>query len=156
MKKYFKHILVVCVGILLVIQFIQPARNLDNGKPLPVHFVNSFHPPQKVQALLQASCYDCHSNNTVYPWYSNIQPVRFFLDDHIKEGKKELNFSEYGNYSKRKQLGKLKGMAKEIKSGDMPLSSYTLIHRYAILSPEDKQILLTWIEKTRDSLTVKN
>jgi len=126
-------------------QLYQPARNLDYGQVLPVHIEKVYVMPQNVQKILSTSCYDCHSNNTHYPWYSYIQPARAFLDSHIKDGKKDLNFSEFGNYSKRKQQNKLKSIVKEIKSGGMPLSSYTLIHRNAIITAAQKQEIITWI-----------
>lgn len=133
----------------------QPARNLDYGRVLPIHFTKTYNVPSDVKAILQTSCYDCHSNNTKYPWYSYIQPVRMFMDNHIKEGKENLNFSEFGSYSKRKQENKLDEIVKQIKSGEMPLASYTIIHKNAILTQENKGVLVKWIERTRDSISSK-
>jgi ribosomal protein S20 len=112
--------------------------------------------PVKVQTILQTSCFDCHSNNSNYPWYSNIQPVRAFMDSHIKEGKENLNFSEFDTYSTRKQQSKLDRMIKQIKSDEMPLVSYTIIHRNAALNKKSKVILLQWIEETKDSISTNN
>lgn len=145
MKKTIRKIAIIALIIFLLMQLYQPARNLDYGQFLPVHIERVYAMPQNVHQILSTSCYDCHSNNTHYPWYSYIQPARTFLDSHIKDGKKDLNFSEFGNYSKRKQQGKLKSIVKEIKSGGMPLSSYTLIHRNAILTAAQKQEIITWI-----------
>lgn len=131
----------------------QPARNSDNGQVLQTHFIKTYSIPTEVNAILQTSCYDCHSNNTHYPWYSYLQPTRWWMENHINEGKKDLNFSEFGNYAVRKQQSKLKSIVKQIKSGEMPLPSYTLIHKNAILSKTKKEILINCIEKIQDSLT---
>lgn len=145
MKKSIRKIAIIGLIIFLLMQLYQPARNLDYGQVLRVHIEKVYVMPRNVHEILSASCYDCHSNNTNYPWYSYIQPARAFLDSHIEDGKKDLNFSEFGNYSKRKQLGKLKSILKEIKSGGMPLPSYTLIHRNAILTAAQQKEIITWI-----------
>jgi len=137
--------------VLIAIQFIQPARN-KNGQVLPT----AISVPGNVQPILKTACYDCHSNNTQYPWYANIQPVRSFLDWHIKEGKEELNFSEFGSYSHRRQINKLKAIRNSINDGSMPLSSYTLIHKNARLSAAEKALIINWAEKTADSLSAGN
>jgi hypothetical protein len=108
--------------------------------------------PQNVQQILKTSCYDCHSNNTVYPWYSNIQPVAWWLKDHIDEGKRELNFSEFATYRIGRQYRKLEEINGEVKENKMPLESYTLIHSDAKLSDEQKLTLATWVTTLRDSI----
>jgi hypothetical protein len=156
MKISIKKILTSGFIIFLLIQFYQPARNLDYGQVLPIHITKLYNVPSNVKTILQTSCYDCHSNNTKYPWYSYIQPVRMFMDSHIKEGKENLNFSEFGNYSERKQGNKLEQIVKQIKADEMPLASYTLIHKNAILTQENKKVLINWIERTRDSVSSQN
>lgn len=153
MKVVFKRIFLFGFVIFLLIQLYQPVRNLDYERVLPIHFTKMYKVPSDINAILQTSCFDCHSNNTQYPWYSYIQPARMLLDDHIKEGKENLNFSEFGNYSKRKQENKLERIIKQVESDEMPLSSYTLIHRNAILTKENKALLINWIEKRRDSIS---
>lgn len=159
MSKHFnrirliKRIALIGLVIFLLIQLYQPARNSDNGQVLPVHIAKVYSIPENVQQVLQNSCYDCHSNNTRYPWYSYIQPGRTFMEVHIEDGKKDLNFSEFGSYSKRKQEGKLKSIIKQVQAAEMPLNSYTLIHRDAILKDAEKKVLIDWIEKTMDSLS---
>ncbi|MGO4904558.1 heme-binding domain-containing protein [Flavobacterium sp. W20_MBD1_R3] len=133
--------------------FYQPARNLDYGQVLPSHFVKAYTVPFNVETILRTSCYECHSNNTEYPWYSYIQPARIFLDSHIKEGKENLNFSEWGNYSFRKQGNKLGRIIKQITSNEMPLTSYTLIHRNASLSGAQKEEAVHWIDKMKGTLS---
>lgn len=147
--------LLVLLVIIIAIQFIQPARN-QNGQVLAADITKIYTVPENVEAVLKTSCYDCHSNNTNYPWYANVQPGGWWLASHIKKGKAELNFNEFGNYSKRRRQSKLKSIASSIEDGTMPLPSYTLIHKNAKLSKEDKVLLLNWVQKTRDSLSLKN
>jgi hypothetical protein len=156
MKTIIKRILISGFIILLLLQLYQPARNLDYGQVLPIHFTKIYNVPYPVKTILQTSCYDCHSNNTMYPWYSYIQPARMLLESHIKEGKENLNFSEFDNYSKRKQGNKLDRIIKQIKADEMPLGSYTFIHRNANLTKENKALLLRWMERTRDSIALEN
>jgi hypothetical protein len=96
------------------------------------------------------SCYDCHSNNTYYPWYNKIQPVAWFLENHINEAKEEFNFSEFGNYSNRKKKGKLKSIRNEIKDDKMPLKSYTIMHKDAKFTEEEKKQFVKYFNKMRD------
>jgi len=156
MKKIFKKIVVVILILFLLMQLYQPSPNLDYGKVLPENFTKLYYVPMNVQTILKTSCYDCHSNNTNYPWYSNLQPIRFFMDGHINEGKENLNFSEFGNYSRRKKENKLDRIIKQIKSDEMPLNSYTLIHKNAKLSDENKIVLIHWMQEIKDSISVKN
>ena len=156
MKKVIKKIVVIGLIILVLIQFYQPARNLDYGPVLPEHLFKLYPGPENIQTILKTSCFDCHSNNTNYPWYSYLQPGRIFMEDHIKEGKENLNFSEFGKYSKRKQGSKLKAIVKQIKSDEMPLTAYILIHRKAILTTVQKEELTNWANKVQDSLSSQN
>lgn len=120
MKKFFKKIFFIGLICFVLIQFYQPARNTDNGQVLPIHFTKVYDVPPKVQNVLQNSCYDCHSNNTNYRWYDYIQPARSFVESHIKNAKEDLNFSEWGNYGRRRQTAKLDRMIKQIKANEMP------------------------------------
>jgi len=146
-KKTLLVLLIVFIGI----QFIQPARN-TNGQVLPTDISKTVSVPQNVQNILRTSCYDCHSNHTNYPWYNYVQPTAWILANHIKHGKKDLNFSDFGSYSSRKQQSKLKAIADQIKDGEMPLSSYTLIHKNARLSKEEKSLIIDWAQNAKDSL----
>jgi hypothetical protein len=149
-----KKIAIFLAACLLIIQFIQPAHNRSN-KLLETDITKAFVIPANVQQVLKTSCYDCHSNNTNYPWYANIQPFGWLLASHIKEGKEELNFNEFGSYSLRRQKSKLKGIENSIRDGSMPLGSYTLMHKEALLSNEEKELLIDWSVKLKDSLTIK-
>ena len=156
MKRKIKKIFLIGIAFFLILQLYQPERNDNYNYDLAYNFKNMYSTPKNVQTLLRTSCYDCHSNNTEYPWYSYIQPVRFFMDTHINEGKKELNFNEFGTYSNRKQKSKLEEIIKQIKSNEMPLTSSTMIHHNAILNKENKTVLINWLERTKDSLSKIN
>ena len=151
--KILKIALLV-IGIIIVgIQFIRPARN-TNDQILASDITNVVHVPDNVILILQKTCYDCHSNNTNYPWYSRTQPFGWLLAKHIKNGKAELNFNEFGLYSIRRQISKLNGIGNSVKDGTMPLNSYTMIHKNALLSKEDKALLIDWAARTKDSLSL--
>jgi hypothetical protein len=156
MKRIFKKTLFIGLIIFLLMQLYQPARNLGYGQDITGNFTKVYNVPKNVEIILRTSCYDCHSNNTNYPWYSYIQPARFFMESHIATGKENLNFNEWGNYSSRKQNNKLERIAKQIESNEMPLSSYTLIHKKAILTASQKKEVLDWINKTKDSISLQN
>ncbi|MFA6084865.1 heme-binding domain-containing protein [Mucilaginibacter sp.] len=149
MKRALKITLVV-IGILFLAVQLIPRDHNDGRSVQPNNLTKVFPVPASVGAILKKSCYDCHSNRTNYPWYAQIQPFRYMLDDHIRGGKAELNFDEFGSYTPRKQRSKLRAIGESLDEGSMPLSSYTLIHRNAILSKEDKQLLVNWVKSTSD------
>jgi cbb3-type cytochrome oxidase cytochrome c subunit len=153
--KLKKKILLSLIAGFIIIQFIQPVRNTTD-KLLPAELENIYTVPGDVSAILKNSCYDCHSNNTRYPWYSNIQPAGWLLAKHIRDGKAELNFSEFGFYSNRRQQSKLQSIVNSIKDETMPLYAYTLIHRNAELTTVQKKVVTEWIIKTKDSLAGNN
>jgi Haem-binding domain len=148
-------ILIAIAIILIAMQFVQPALN-ESAQVLSTDISKTVSISDSVQVILKNACYDCHSNNTNYPWYSNIQPVGWLLANHIKQGKKELNFSEYGNYSSRRQLSKMNGIANNVKDNIMPLSSYKLMHKNAQLSTNQKALLFDWVQLSKDILSAKN
>lgn len=133
---------------------MQPVRN-KSGQVLQTDISNKIFIPINVQSILNNSCYDCHSNNTIYPWYSHLQPMAWMMQDDIKDGKEKLNFSEFGSYSPRRRISKLRDIENRIKDGKMPLKSYKLMHNNARLSEEDEKLLVDWIENTIDSITPK-
>lgn len=153
--RLYKKIFLGLGIVFIAIQFIQPARN-KNGQVLPADITKTVKVPDNVLNTFKKACYDCHSNNTRYPWYMNMQPMGWVMAYHVKNGKRNLNFSEFGNYSERKQTNKLRAIATSINEGSMPISSYTLMHTDAKLSKENKEMILSWITKTRDSLLAKN
>lgn len=147
LKRVGLALLIALVGI----QFI-PSRRNQNSEVPSTDILLTYKVPEDVGRLLRTSCYNCHSDNTFYPWYSNIQPVGWFLENHINKGKAELNFSEFGSYSTRKQKSKLKSMVNQIEKDEMPLSSYTFIHHEARLTEESKKKLVDYLMALLDSL----
>jgi hypothetical protein len=141
-----KKILLVILIVFIAIQFIQPERNYS-GQVLPTDISNIYIIPENVHILLKNACYDCHSNNTDYPFHCFIQPIRWEIERDIKNGKEKLNFSEFGSYSPRRRISKWVDIEKRIKDGTMPLSSYKLMHKKARLNKEEKELLINWIEK---------
>lgn len=146
MSLFVKRIFLGFFLIFLIIQVIQPVRNIDYGQVPSSDISKVYKIPKNVQSILRTSCYDCHSNGTDYPVYAYIQPFSFFLENHIKDGKKELNFSEWGLYSQRKQSNKLEAVENQIKQGKMPLSSYLYLHHDAKLSDAKIKEVVDWIE----------
>jgi len=132
--------------VLIAIQFIRPARNISS-QILATDITKTVKVTDSVQAVLKKACYDCHSNNTNYPWYSNIQPVGWFLANHVSGGKRRLNFSEFGSYPQRRQSSKLNDIANEVQDGGMPLSSYTLIHKETRLTANEKSLVIKWAQQ---------
>ena len=132
---------VLVVAILLVIQVIPVERNVSTVPP-GQSFEKTEKVPANVAAILKVSCYDCHSNNTRYPWYSVLQPGAWFMVRHIKKGKEELNFDEFNNYSKRRKKAKIKSIISQIEKDEMPLRSYRMMHGNARLSADEKKELL--------------
>jgi len=149
--KVVKIITIVLLVAFVGIQFMPTTRNQSDSVP-STDFMLVNNVPENIQKKLQVSCYDCHSNNTQYPWYNQVQPVAWFLEDHIKEGKAELNFNEWDSLSNRRKKSKLRSIIKQIESDEMPLYSYTLIHKDASFSEAEKQELIRWIEQLKDSI----
>ena len=132
---------VLVVAIVLVIQVIPVERNVSTVPP-GQSFEKTEKVPANVAAILKVSCYDCHSNNTRYPWYSELQPGAYFMAQHIKEGKEELNLDEFNDYSKRRKKAKIKSIISQIEKEEMPLKSYRMMHGNARLSADEKKELL--------------
>lgn len=134
-----------------MVQFIPVERNQSDIIP-KTDFMLVNNVPENLKNKLHVSCYDCHSNNTRYPWYDKIQPVAWFLEDHIKEGKAELNFSQWGEYSDRRKNSKLRSIISQIEEGKMPLDSYVLLHPDADLSEEDKLEFINYMQQLKEDL----
>jgi len=149
-----RRFLVVLLIVLIVIQFIRPAKNISNNL-FASDITRVYNVPQNVSTSLQNSCADCHSNNTVYPWYAQVQPVGWWLNNHIKEGKRELNLSEFGTYTIARQYKKLDDMAEQVNKGEMPLTSYTLVHTNSRLTDKERHALINWCENIRDTIKSK-
>jgi len=137
-----KKLLLIIIIIFALIQLIRP----DRTNP-PVDESITLHAPDKVAAILKRSCYDCHSNETVWPWYSNIAPLSWSIVAHVNDGRKALNFSKWAKIDPKTKAKRLKRAIKTTANGMMPLSTYLWIHKDAKLSKEDKEILKTWFEE---------
>ena len=145
MRRPVKSAGILLIAVLIILQFLQPERNLESeGSDIDLMAVLSV--PDQVAVLLKNSCYDCHSNRTAYPWYSRISPVSWYLASHIREGKAELNLSEFGNLEKSRKVGALGDICDVIDSGAMPLKSYLLIHRNARIGQPGMDALCSWSE----------
>ena len=154
LKKILKRTFQILLVAFIVIQFFRPAKN--NSEGISSNDISKIYAiPADVQSILKTSCYDCHSNNTVYPWYAEIQPAAWWLADHVKEGKKELNFSEFASYKISRQYRKLEEINKEIKEGEMPLELYLWIHKNSKLRDEQKLILANWVKAVMDTMKAK-
>ena len=134
----------VVIFALVGIQFIKKdPRNVQTTK-LPTDISNLYTVPDDVESVLQRSCYDCHSNNTDYPWYINVQPAAMFLEGHINDGKRHLNFSDFGSYDKKRQLKKAEDIKEEMERDGMPLKSYTILHKGTKLNAHERALLTGW------------
>lgn len=142
--------LILLVGF-VGIQFVPTDLNQSDTVP-KTDFLLVNNTQENISALLQESCYDCHSNNTEYPWYNKVQPVTWFLEDHINEGKEELNFNEWDAYSNRRKNSKLKSIISQVKDDEMPLASYTLIHNDAKLSNSEKTLIIDYMKNLKEKL----
>lgn len=148
MKNAVKIILLLIVVGFIVIQFFRPDFTnppVVQGETLEA----STQVPENVETVLTRSCKDCHSNETVYPWYSKIQPSAWFLKDHIDEGKREMNLSVWNTYTDRKKNKKLEEVCEQVQSREMPLPSYLWIHWGAKLSDEEIKTLCDWTTAER-------
>lgn len=151
--KVFKKILIGLLVILIVMQAFRPAKNTSNDTSKDIS--KTYAVPENVKVILAKACNDCHTNSTRYPWYAEVQPVSWWLNDHIKEGKRKFNLNEFDGYRIARQYKKMEECMEQLKEGEMPLPSYTLIHKDAILTDTEKQTLLNWCEVVRDSIKAR-
>ncbi len=152
-KKLIKSLAIALGLVLIAIQFIKPERNMggDTSKSIATAYPMS----DAVKTVLNNACMDCHSNTTKYPWYANIQPVAWWLADHVEDGKKHLNFDNFMSYRLYRQFHKLEEIDEVIQEGEMPMTSYTLAHSEAKLSAEQKDLLIGWSKALRDSMSAR-
>lgn len=149
-----KKILLFLLAALIVIQFIHPKKNRASG-PQPNYIGNNHVVPDNVKSILAKACNDCHSNNTIYPWYAKLQPVHWWLNKHVTDGKKHLNFDEYTNRPLRYQYHKMEETIDLVKEDEMPLESYTWIHKDAKIEPAEKELLLNWAANVIEAMEAK-
>ncbi|MGN6618901.1 MAG: heme-binding domain-containing protein [Ilyomonas sp.] len=152
--KTWKKIILILLLIFIVIQFFHPEPNRSEAAPTN-NITNFYSADENIQNILKTSCYDCHSNNTRYPWYSKIEPVAWWLDDHIAEGKRHANYDAFGSYSLARQYHVLEESIDQVKKGEMPLGSYTLIHTESKLTDAQRQAFINWCQSIRDTMKAK-
>ena len=140
-----RKIVLILLVVFVIIQFI-PVELNQSEIVSKEDFIEVTKPSNEVSLMIHYSCYDCHSNNTFYPWYDKIAPVSWWINHHVEEGKDELNFSEWGSYSEKRKNHKLEEFVEMIEEKEMPLKSYLITHRDAKLSSEQIEILKKWIE----------
>jgi hypothetical protein len=146
--KTVKKVALGLLVIFIAMQFYRPEKNQAQGDHT-AQFLTETNPSKDVKIILQQACYDCHSNNTKYPWYDNIAPISYWLSDHVKDGKKHLNFSDWENYSVKKKNHKLEEVMQMIEDGEMPLNEYTWSHEEANLTKAQRNDIIEWVKQTR-------
>lgn len=144
--KFVKKALLAILVVFVLAQFFGPRKNQGEMSSLD-SFIAETKPSDEVHMILKQACFDCHSNVTRYPWYNNITPVNYWIADHIRHGKGELNFSKWSEYSLKRKEHKMEEVWEEVKEKHMPLDSYTWIHGEADLSQEQIDKVVAWAKQ---------
>lgn len=151
MKSVLTYTLLALLLIFIIIQFFAIDKTVpqfdDTGD-----FLSIYDPPSEVETIFQSACYDCHSYETHYPWYSNIQPIAWWLQGHIEEGRDEMNLSLWDDYSMEDADHYLEEMIEVVEEEEMPLPSYTWAHSDARLTDTQREELATWVRNLRDRM----
>ncbi len=144
-------ILIGIIAVLVAIQFIAIDKN---NPPVEIYkdFITVSNPPSEIGNLIKSACYDCHSHETKYPWYSNVAPVSWLLEQHVNDGRNHLNFSLWSDYNKSKKDHKLDECVEMIETGEMPMKGYVLLHKEAELNQKQKKSIINWLKEPRDSM----
>lgn len=146
-----KKVLILVIVILIGIQFI----TIDKTNPpaeMEKDFISITNPPVDMGIMIKESCYDCHSHHTKYPWYADIAPVSWLLKEHVNNGRNHLNFSVWADYKESKKDHKLSECIEMVKTGEMPMKGYVMLHEEAEISHEQKMFMISWLTELRDSL----
>jgi hypothetical protein len=138
-----KRILLIVLVILIVAQFIQPPHN-EGAAEGAADITHAVTVPDTIMAMLKTSCYDCHSNHTAYPWYSKITPVNWWMYNHINEGKRHFNFTDFNTGSYKRRAKRMGEVAETVEKHEMPLPSYLWIHKDAKLSEVQQKMIIDW------------
>lgn len=149
--RIFKYVIYSIIALFFLIQFI-PSDLPENSDKVSYDLIQTENPPEKVRAILYKACYDCHSNQTRYPWYSYIAPVSWLVSRDIKVGRGELNLSDWAELSKRKKIKILNEISEEVEKKNMPLKIYTVIHRNAILSEDEIRTISNWTKNVSNQI----
>ena len=146
--KIIKKILVLLLVVFVIAQFFGPEKNEGELASIDA-FLAETNPPENIKAILQEGCYDCHSNVTKYPWYSNITPVNYWMADHVKHGKKHFNLSNWEGSSVKKKDHKFEELIEMVEAKEMPLPSYTWTHTEAKLTDAQIKEIVDWAKQVR-------
>lgn len=150
MRLFIKIFVVAVIVAFVVIQFFQPEKNLSTDTKNLIFLHEQI--PEDVQQILKNACMDCHSNNTKYLWYHKIAPVSWMVNKHLIEGKKELNFSEWGEMDDYDKIGSVEDIRHELEQKTMPIKQYVAMHKEAKLSDEDRTAIFAWLDKKGNEL----
>lgn len=148
MWKNIRRTLIIALVALVIIQFISIDKENPPDDP-SLDFISIENPPANVTLILRNACYDCHSYDTKYPWYTNVQPIAWWVKGHVKEGRKHLNFAEWATYDEKKADHKIEEMIEEIEERNMPLKSFTWVHEEAKLDREEINATISWLKSIR-------
>ncbi len=152
MKRITKIISLLVLITLVVMQFIRPDKN-EAGYESIAYFENETKPNDQIKKILKDNCYDCHSNQTVYPWYAEVAPISYWLSHHVDEGKEHFNVSDWKKYEDKKKDHKLEELIEEVEETEMPLESYTWIH--GDLEEHEKELLINWAKELRAQYAIE-
>lgn len=141
--RVFKNILFLIFTVFIIMQFFPPKLNQADTTP-PTDIMLATNPPKIVEATLTNACYDCHSNASRYPWYTGIEPLSYWFASHIEEGKRNLDFSKWDQYSAKKKIHKLEEISEAVNQGWMPLRPYKWVHKEANLTQEQIKAITDW------------
>jgi hypothetical protein len=147
----FRKILLVILVIFILSQFIRPSHN-DGSSASAEDITHVVDVPDNVMSILQQSCYDCHSNHTEYPWYSKITPVNWWLNNHIVNGKRHLNFTTFTKGTFKRKIKKLDEVAETVEKHEMPLNSYLWIHKDAKLDEAQQKLIIDWAKNAENKV----
>jgi hypothetical protein len=147
-KARLKRSLIAFAIVMLIIQLFRIDRSNSSVEPAN-DFVVVTSAPAEIKSILKTSCYDCHSNEVIYPWYTHIAPFSWWMKHHVNEGREELNFSEWGTYSSRRMDHKLKECVELIDENEMPINSYLWMHKDAKLTADQKEKLISFFNSLR-------
>lgn len=146
--KRIKKILLLFLVLLVIAQFFSPEQNEGDIASVEAFFAET-NPPEEVKIILKESCFDCHSSVTKYPWYNNITPVNYWMADHVKVASKHFNFSKWEGTSVKRKDHKFEELIEMIEEKEMPLPSYTWMHKESKLTEAQRESVIAWAKQVR-------
>jgi hypothetical protein len=150
--KILKWVLIGLGIAFIAIQVVRPAKTNPEVDETRTLQAKAQITPQ-VAAIFERACNDCHSSKTVWPWYTQVAPISWYIIRHVNEGRKELNFSDWAKYDAKRAARKLQEICEQVEQGKMPIKNYVLLHPVASLSAEDRQAICDWAKQERERVT---